>query len=113
MSEARPPAEHTLLGTLDAMVWAEEFCRIFNFRTIRGDGAAGGGDVDPGTMVAWFANAIELGKSAGRKETCPHEDMIRLADDLMSCRTCGSVFEEPTLEESFVEGFQEGRPDSG
>ena len=59
MPPSRPPSEHTLLATTDAMVWAQEFVRIFNGASI------GAGMVDEGTMIAWFANAIETGRSAG------------------------------------------------
>lgn len=51
-----------LHGTTDAMVWAEEYARIF---------PNGTGDV--GTMVGWFANAIEVGRDAGRGDA-GHQD---------------------------------------
>lgn len=48
-----------LLATTDAMVWAEEFIGI-----IRNRGEYPGADpLDPGFMVAWFANAIETGRA--------------------------------------------------
>lgn len=50
-----------LLDTTDAMVWAEEFCAQFGGRMItpiEQDGTM----VGPGTMVGWFANAIEVGR---------------------------------------------------
>jgi hypothetical protein len=34
--------------TMDAQVWAKEFCKQFP-------------DMDEGTMIAWFANAIMAG----------------------------------------------------
>jgi hypothetical protein len=84
--------EHTLLGTTDAQVWSEEFCRIFGGATIVQDSAANpsfsGTQVDEGTMTTWFANAIETGRNQGRKELCPH-DYTHLADDLWACRDCG------------------------
>jgi hypothetical protein len=50
--------EHTLLGTDNAMTWAEEFCRIFNDKTIvRGNES--GQFISEGTMVGWFANAMQ------------------------------------------------------
>jgi hypothetical protein len=123
--------EHTLLGTTDAMVWSREFCRIFNGKMIAADemsAAPQGGPVTPGTMVAWFANAIELGRTTGRRELCPHK-WVPLGNDLYSCRDCGSTTsEEPEAlgeleaeeddrfhvreseKEAFVEGFREGRP---
>jgi len=51
-------SEYTLLGTNDAMVWAEEFCRIFNDKTIV-SGNDSGRFVNEGTMVSWFANAMQ------------------------------------------------------
>lgn len=42
-----------LQSTTDAMVWAEEFVRMH------------GGDV--ALMLTWFANAIEVGRSAGQR----------------------------------------------
>lgn len=74
MDEQRRPVEHTLLSTTDAMVWAEEFCRIFNgFRIMGGRVPGPGGDplpdntIDEGAMVGWFANAIETGVNQGRR----------------------------------------------
>lgn len=43
--------ERELLSTTDAAFWAQEFVRVH------------GGD--EGLMLAWFANAIEVGRSAG------------------------------------------------
>ena len=56
--------EHTLMNTNDAMVWAEEFCRIFNGRLIiTKDKPYGiGPGVDEGMMVGWFANAMGVGE---------------------------------------------------
>jgi hypothetical protein len=116
----QPTAKKGLLGTTDAEIWAAEFVRIFNGASI------GAGLVDEGTMLTWFANAIETGRDAGRKETCPHEDTFAVADNLWCCRACGFLIqptplievlsededdeeEGPTLEEKFLEGFQEGR----
>jgi hypothetical protein len=48
------PDTKRLYGTTDASVWAEEFCKRF--------------DMDEGTMIAWFANAIEIGRSAGKAQ---------------------------------------------
>jgi len=70
-------ADHTLLGTTDGMMWAQEFCRIFKgFTIIDADYAADGGGVpahyvDEGAMVTWFANAVEVGRSAARPQTVP------------------------------------------
>ena len=89
----------TLNDTTDARIWAEEFCRIFNDLLVWGDGPDDGRPiVNEGTMISWFANAIETGRNAGRKETCPHapEDQSTLADDLSACGKCGEVFVEPS-----------------
>ena len=47
-----------LLSTTDAQVWAEEFMATFAGRIV-------GEAVTEGTMIGWFANAIETGRSAG------------------------------------------------
>lgn len=44
-----------LHGTTDAAVWATEFCRLFPGH-------------DWALMAGWFANAIEVGRDAGRNE---------------------------------------------
>jgi hypothetical protein len=49
------------MGT-DGMAWAKEFMRIY-WNTSR--------VLDEGIMVGWFANAIEAGRTAGRREVCP------------------------------------------
>jgi hypothetical protein len=98
-----------LLNTTDAQVWAKAFKDQF-------------GDVAPdeATMLTWFGNAIETGRSFGGKETCSHERCTGLANDLWVCDRCGTVsnvwpipdgqmVEEPTLEEHFREGFNEAR----
>lgn len=83
-----------LLATTDAMIWAGEFCRIFDgFQIIPGEREYIDAQVvNEGTMVGWFAAAIELGRNAGRKETCPHTVMIDL-DGLEVCRVCGGTVE--------------------
>jgi hypothetical protein len=52
-----------LHATDDAMVWAEEFCRIFAGKRIITERHGGHSDskqhVDEGTMVGWFANAMQ------------------------------------------------------
>jgi hypothetical protein len=130
---SRPPAERTLLATTDAGLWAEEFVRIFNGATIgspQENHSSGHTYVDEGTMLAWFANAIETGRNFGRKETCSHS---KAGYGAMACPDCGVLMEdldveeldeivmtpfdqdddddevEPTLEEKFKEGFDEGR----
>lgn len=45
-----------LMATRDAMVWAEEFCRIFKGKVVGGED----GVVDEGLMVGWFANAFAV-----------------------------------------------------
>jgi hypothetical protein len=59
-----------LHSTTDGMVWATEFCNLFLVLDRR-DGTT----IDEGTMVGWFANAIEIGRSAGleKSETDTHD----------------------------------------
>lgn len=115
-------SNNELLMTTDMMVWSEEFCRIFDGKTITA-ATHPNDDVDGGTMVAWLANAFELGRSTGRKETCSHENCIGLAENLWACRRCGRVADhwpmedgdgdtappEASLEDHFKEGFDEAR----
>jgi len=49
-----------LLGTTDGREWAKEFMRLFEGELI-------GDEVDLELMHGWFANAIEVGRSAGEK----------------------------------------------
>lgn len=56
--------QNTLLNTDDAMVWAEEFVRIFDGRVIKRienlDGYTSNTEpVTEGTMVGWFANMAQ------------------------------------------------------
>lgn len=44
----------------DGQMWAQEFLRRFDGQTV------GGGDVDEGLMISWFANAIGAGRTAGQ-----------------------------------------------
>lgn len=88
----------TLLDTTDAMVWAEEFCRIFDGYDIRENELAGRTTpcVDPGTMVGWFANAMGVAEREAAQKFCPHTmvNRIQLADDLTTCGRCGKVWSE-------------------
>jgi len=134
------PAEHTLLSTDDAMVWAEEFCRIFQGHTVVNDDyiADGGwhseapdlggkGDVDPGLMVGWFANAMqtavnqyerrklhEKGELTETEQFLQRWDMDHPhGDEEEQDPTQEIVLDEDdavTLEEQFLEGFHDGRP---
>ena len=131
------PAAQTLLATADAMVWAQEFCRIFAGRMVTAESSdVPSGPVDPGLMVGWFANAMEVGAQdfKSRCMVTAHQDAdgittLENEDDLPSeilisrelllqmierfnklrRSQLGIEEEPPTLEESFVEGFQEGR----
>jgi hypothetical protein len=113
--------EHTLLSTDDAMVWAEEFCRIFNGKIVAADEYSGGehGPVDPGTMVGWFAGAmvtaINLYERKKLHEKGEKTEVEEFIDRWDAEHPDGEDVEqdptgEITLEESFVEGFREGRP---
>lgn len=64
------------LGT-DALKWTDEFMKA-------NPGA------DAGAMLAWFANAIEAARDAGRREMCPHafSDLF-ISGDLIICGACG------------------------
>jgi hypothetical protein len=47
-----------LMSTDDAMVWAEEFCRLFNGKTVTM--SEDENQIDAGLMVGWFANAMQV-----------------------------------------------------
>lgn len=69
--------DHTSLDWLgtDALRWAESF-------NVIAQQVADPNDV--GWLISWFANAIEAGRNAGRKETCPHVE----SDDYGDLRIC-------------------------
>jgi hypothetical protein len=117
------PAEHTLLATDDAMVWAEEFCRIFDGFMVSQD-PHGQQVVDPGLMVGWFANAMQTGinqdhqrKLHERGELTETEQFLKRWDEdhpegeYEEQDPTGEIVldEAVTLEEQFLDGFQEGR----
>lgn len=75
MSTDRTPTDPdhlaaVLHATTDAMVWAEAFCDLFT--PCSGpptEGKDRGESV--GLMVGWYANAIEVGRTAGRNAARP------------------------------------------
>jgi hypothetical protein len=112
-------SDNTLLNTDDAMLWAEEFCRIFKGWTITDVPQDAHGIVDQGGMVTWFAGAMQTAvnmyerrKLHEKGELTEVEQFIKTWDeehpegDDEEQDPTGEI----TLEESFVEGFQEGRP---
>lgn len=106
MSESRR-TEHTLLSTADAEVWATEFCRIFSGYEIRAGNYTVEGCINEGVMIGWFANAMQTAVNLSQAEEVG-VDLLRVdespadEDDDDDPRT--------ELEQSFVEGFHEGRP---
>ena len=56
-----------MLGTTDAMVWATRFVETFGGETVNVEGSQYDGGIDFGTLLGWFANAIEVGRSAGAR----------------------------------------------
>jgi hypothetical protein len=51
--------ERTLIGNTDAQVWAREFVKMAEANPAI--------PTDEGTMLGWFASAIEAGRDAGRR----------------------------------------------
>jgi hypothetical protein len=98
----RQLAESALLNTDDAMVWAEEFCRIFDKHLIFASGKVKDDDpvVDTGTMVGWFAGAMVAAVNA-------HERKQRRDSELRTIRATQGVPDQAP--EAFVEGFEDGR----
>lgn len=120
-----------LLGTDDAMVWAEEFCRIFKGCTITDVPQDVHGIVDQGTMVGWFANAMGVGESffRSRRIVTAHrndDDTIEIVGDLPNEIVISRELLELMIDQhnrsirgtnvpddqkdAFMEGFNEGRP---
>ena len=69
-------------------------------------------------MVGWFANAMQVGvnmyerrKLHEKGELTESERFIKEWDEAHPEPEEDDEDDEPTLEESFVEGFKEGRPD--
>jgi hypothetical protein len=61
------------LGT-DGQKWAAEFVRLFQSKTVTaGSTEWPEAQVDEGTLLGWFANAIEAGRSAGYGEYGPRQ----------------------------------------
>lgn len=99
-----------LHATTDAQVWAQEFndvlARQYNLR------------VDEGWLIGWFANAIEVGRDAGKRSAdlsargrilfeddsfcpgCGHNrdessvSTIKLNDGRRECQMCGALWSE-------------------
>ena len=92
MSDNQTPAvQRGLLATDDPEVWAEEFVRIFAGKTV------GEEPLDEGTMIGWFANAMQtaLDVKARRDEIHKNEAPIGMVPEAQR--------------EAFVEGFEDGR----
>lgn len=66
-----------LSATTDAQMWAKEWCRIANEIEAADDGRQ---VIDEGWMIGWFANAIEVGRDAGRKASTA--DVLEMARSL-------------------------------
>lgn len=56
--------EARLRNTTDAHVWANEFMEVHHANPL---------PLHTGDMIGWFANAIEVGRDAGRKEPQPSD----------------------------------------
>lgn len=77
------------LGT-DAARWARAFADIERRGHLRPE------DSDRiGWLIGWFANALEIGRGEGRKETCPHpaDQRQTFPTDLTEgiCHQCGAI----------------------
>lgn len=97
MSEEIERTQNTLLSTDDPMVWAEEFCRIFNGKMVKQGGPDTTDEINEGGMVAWFANAMQTALDIKARRAEIHEKEAPV----------GTVPE--VQREAFVEGFEDGR----
>lgn len=62
---------------IDAQKWAAKFVQLNPV-------------ADEGVMISWFANAIEAGRDAGRREKCQHPfNSLFAAGGTFICRSCG------------------------
>ena len=96
MSDDNRGLERTLMGTDDAMVWAEEFCRIFDGKTITAD--EGDEGVGPGSMVAWFANAMQVAIDMYERRKLRTKEPNQATEHVPD-----------TAREAFVTGVEDGR----
>jgi len=69
--------EATLIGNMDAKVWAEEFVKMVNKKPSIA--------TDEGTMITWFANAIMAGYDCAKKG-CPEAktEKLKTLNDLQN-----------------------------
>lgn len=90
--EPAPNLDLKLCNTTDARVWAKEFCHL-------------NPALDEGTMIGWFANAIETGRSAGVNATrselhhadcpnCSHPYTVE-TEHQFPCKECGATLPNP------------------
>lgn len=82
-----------LHATTDAREWADEFIRTFNRALVinHEDNEPERAYVTPGTMVTWFANAIEIGRTAGSEHPWPENEpeFAGGSDDAVTIRLAG------------------------
>lgn len=93
--EERKALERRLYSTDDAMVWAEEWCKIARQIEAADDGRK---VIDEGWMVTWFANAMQtaIDHYKRRAEQVADEDVEE-------------ALEEDALDKAFAQGRDEGR----
>lgn len=105
MSDLPERRDQRLLHTDDAQVWAEEFCRIFTGHLIF-ETKTGADDpvVDVGTMIGWFANAMQTAIDQYERKKTRDAELRRV-------RTTEGVPEGAAP--AFIEGFEDGREPEG
>lgn len=112
----------TLLDTADPADWATEFCRVFSGEIVGGQG------VNKGSMVIWFAKALETGKRVGVKErgviaSSDEAGIITLPDDMPDEVLVSSVLLQQMIDKfndiirenagkGLLDSFQEGATDA-
>lgn len=78
-----------LSETNDVAVWADAFCRQFNGSQITALPTNLVGPVDPGTMIAWFANLVMADRTVLQRASCEHVPFT-VTEELSVCRECGA-----------------------
>ena len=78
-----PVSSADLLGTTDPEIWAREFCRIFDGKTVAGPGCDGSEAVSESDLLGWFSNAFQAKESSIGEDAAdaPEERPYRFSEE--------------------------------